>query len=142
MAELRGDVVDRAALREQQGRERVPEVVRARNGAEAVIRGTYISSMQFWEIGAGERLPWDGSDGESFKWTLRRDGNAPSFTVVKISDHMLGGYYDPDRPTERAHAAVSSKGRSEVERYLHMKHPPRVIEVGTVGDPVVAASRE
>jgi len=96
--------------------------------------------MSLWTIGEGTEIRTE-IDGAAFKWTLRRDGHRPLFTVVEISAHMLGGCYDEGRPTARAHAAVESLGRSEVERYLDMETPPRKIGVATVGEPWIVASR-
>jgi hypothetical protein len=85
----------------------------------------------------------NGHDGYQYKWPLTREGYNPLFTMVKMSDHAKHGLGSPDRPmTPRALEAVETNGRSEVERYLDWELPPRVIEVGTAGDPVVTAVRE
>jgi hypothetical protein len=90
-----------------------------------------------WHITAGpvsDEQPPGGYDGIWHKWLVGRDGEE-SFTVVKVTHHAhLKGN---DAMTRRAVTAVMTDGRSEVERHLGAEVPPRVIEVGTLGDPVV-----
>ncbi len=81
-------------------------------------------------------FPAGGYDGTWHRWNLVREDER-LFTVVKVDRHaeMFAG----DKMTRRSVAAVKTNGRSEVERHLGADVPPRVIEVGTVRDPVVTA---
>jgi hypothetical protein len=78
--------------------------------------------------------PAGGWDGTWHKWPLAR-ADERSFTMVKITRHAemkTGGFM-----TQRSIQAVDTRGGSEVERYLDTDaHPPRVIETGTMRDPV------
>jgi hypothetical protein len=84
--------------------------------------------------------PPGGFDGAQYKWPLSRPGCPGTFTLVQIGFHAAMRA-SPDPMTERTLAAVDSLGRSEVERHLAEEHPPRVIEVGTSGDPWIVADR-
>lgn len=89
-----------------------------------------------WEIqGEPEHLPGGGADydGVWWKWWLRR-GTVQSFTVVKVPAHAL---LKPETMTARTAQAVDTRGRSEVERYLSLTLPARIIELATSGDPRV-----
>jgi hypothetical protein len=84
--------------------------------------------------------PPGGFDGVQYKWPLARAGDRSTFTLVQIGFHAsIRASLDP--LTARTLAAVDSRGRSEIERHLAEEHPPRVIEVGTSGDPLIVAGR-
>lgn len=88
-----------------------------------------------WTItGESETPSPAGYDGTWYRWNLARDDKR-SFTVVKIVRHAEMGA--GDKMTARSIAAVETHGRSEVERHLAADVPPRVIEVGTMRDPVI-----
>ncbi len=66
-----------------------------------------------------------GYDGDCWKWWLCR-GEDRTFIFVQASSHVL---LDADVRFEETRVAASSRGRSEVERYLADDIPPRVIEL-------------
>jgi hypothetical protein len=82
-----------------------------------------------------DTMPAGGYDGTWHKWWLTR-GEARSFIMVKIGSHAE---LRPESMTPRSLAAVDTLGRSEIERHLSAEVPPRVIEIRTLGDPVVTA---
>lgn len=73
-------------------------------------------------------------DSEVHRWNLRQDHEI-TFTDVRITENAR--LKTDEDMTPRSLEAVDTKGRSEVERHLGDPHPPRVIEVGTRGDPKV-----
>jgi hypothetical protein len=95
-----------------------------------------------WKI-SGEPEVFDrpeGRDAYGYKWPLERRDGACLFTMVYVSAHANGGSFSDCTP-DRAIRAATTNGRSEVERYLDLELPPRLIEVGTGGNPVVTAPR-
>ena len=81
-----------------------------------------------------DHLPPGGYDGTWHKYWLVSAGRR-TFTIVKISRHAE--MKASNSMTTRSLEAVDSDGRSEVERHLEDRVPPRAIEVGTISNPVV-----
>jgi hypothetical protein len=90
-------------------------------------------------IGTMKKLDPQG-DADVYRWPIEGFAlSEPIFTDVKIvGNARLKG----DDMTEHSIRAVETGGRSEVERHLADPLPPRVIEVGTVGDPRVVQTWE
>jgi hypothetical protein len=79
-----------------------------------------------WKIDGVEEVA-TGADARWFKWWLRNPGGHEVFVVVKIARSVMSTGLEFLPP--HAAAAVSTFGRSEVEKILSWSIPPRSIEV-------------